>query len=121
MAARDARIEHLLRRAGFGASAQELESAVEQGFAATVSDLLNYEQFPDQVDSWIQQPGYVNVTTRAGVFTPNTVIGDARQRWLFRMMHTTRPLQEKMTLFWHNHFATAYSKIAGLYGADDAT
>jgi uncharacterized protein (DUF1800 family) len=28
------------------------------------------------------------------------------------MIHTRRPLQEKMTLFWHNHFATAYSKLA---------
>ena len=33
------------------------------------------------------------------------------------MVHTNRPLQEKMTLFWHNHFATAYSKIAGTLGA----
>jgi uncharacterized protein (DUF1800 family) len=31
---------------------------------------------------------------------------------MFRMIHTRRPLQEKMALFWHNHFATAYSKLA---------
>jgi uncharacterized protein (DUF1800 family) len=37
------------------------------------------------------------------------------------MVHSARPLQEKMTLFWHNHFATAYSKVAGAYGASDAT
>ena len=37
------------------------------------------------------------------------------------MVHTERPLQEKMTLFWHNHFATAYSKIAGTLGAADGT
>jgi uncharacterized protein (DUF1800 family) len=29
------------------------------------------------------------------------------------MVHADRPLQEKMTLFWHNHFATGYTKIAG--------
>ena len=29
------------------------------------------------------------------------------------MLHTDRPLQEKMTLFWHNHFATGYTKVAG--------
>ena len=28
-----------------------------------------------------------------------------------------RPLQEKMALFWHQHFATAYSKIANAVGA----
>ena len=31
---------------------------------------------------------------------------------MFRMIHTRRPLQEKMTLFWHNHFATGFSKLA---------
>ena len=29
------------------------------------------------------------------------------------MLHSPRPLEEKMALFWHNHFATAYSKLAG--------
>ena len=37
------------------------------------------------------------------------------------MVHSDRPLQEKMTLFWHNHFATAYSKVAGFYGAAEGT
>ena len=36
------------------------------------------------------------------------------------MVHTERPLQEKMALFWHNHFATAYSKINGVYGSTEA-
>ena len=48
---------------------------------------------------------------------PETNIAHARQRWLFRMVHTERPLQEKMALFWHNHFATAYSKVSGEIGA----
>jgi lipid-binding SYLF domain-containing protein len=33
------------------------------------------------------------------------------------MVHSQRPLQEKMALFWHNHFATTYSKVAGAMGA----
>jgi uncharacterized protein (DUF1800 family) len=56
-----------------------------------------------------------------GEFKPNTNITDARQRWLFRMLHSGRPLQEKLTLFWHNHFATAYSKVSGAYGSSDGT
>src|SRR5581483_1264430 len=60
-------------------------------------------------------------TTSRGAFSPNTVIDDARQRWLFRMIHSERPLQEKMTLFWHNYFATGYSKIAGKVTAPHAT
>jgi uncharacterized protein (DUF1800 family) len=62
----------------------------------------------------------VQVGTR-DLFAPDIDIDDARQRWLFRMIHTRRPLQEKMALFWHNHFATAYSKLAGDSGAIQAT
>ena len=34
------------------------------------------------------------------------------------MTHSRRPLQEKMALFWHNHFATAYSKVSGNTSGD---
>jgi uncharacterized protein (DUF1800 family) len=91
------------------------------GYAATLSRLLNYEIVNDTVDEGIGQIGYVGVTTRGGPLRPNTVINDARQRWLFRLVHTERPLQEKMALFWHHHFATAYSKINGAVGSVDAT
>jgi uncharacterized protein (DUF1800 family) len=64
--------------------------------------------------------GYVQMTIN-GAFSPQSNIGHARQRWLFRMVHTNRPLQEKMTLFWHNHFATGYNKIAGALGATEGT
>ena len=37
------------------------------------------------------------------------------------MIHSRRPLQERMALFWHNHFATAYSKINGTVGGPHAT
>src|SRR5436190_785019 len=37
------------------------------------------------------------------------------------MIHSKRPLQERMTLFWHNHFATAQSKLAGDVGSEEAT
>src|SRR5207253_6080241 len=83
-----------------------------------VDALVNFESVPTDVDSFIGKQGYVNVTTR-GQFLPQSTIVDARQRWLFRMVHTDRPLQEKMTLFWHNHFATGYNKIAGTFGATE--
>jgi uncharacterized protein (DUF1800 family) len=44
-------------------------------------------------------------------FDPVNNINHALQRWLFRMVHTQRPLQEKMALFWHNHFATGLGKV----------
>jgi uncharacterized protein (DUF1800 family) len=46
---------------------------------------------------------------------------DARQRWLFRMVHADRPLQEKMTLFWHNYFATGFSKLSANVRSQNAT
>src|ERR687897_469265 len=85
----DPRVQHLLRRAGFGATSAEATTFGQPGYAAVVP-----------------------TAGMAGSFSPSTVINDARQRWLFRMVHTRRPLQEKMALFWHNHFATAYSKLA---------
>ena len=117
---REQEIDHLYRRAGFGASQEEVEAYTSLSFAsyaASVARLLNYADIPDDVDSLIGRPGYVGVTGRSGSgFQPANNILDARQRWLFRMVHTKRPLQEKMALFWHNHFATAYSKIAGEIG-----
>src|SRR3954471_22719149 len=112
----DPQVEHLLRRAGFGARPDELDTYRAESFTGAVSRLVNYERLPDDVDALIGQPGYVGTTSR-GPFSPRTNIVDARQRWLFRMVHTDRPLQEKMTLFWHNHFATGYNKIAGTLGA----
>jgi uncharacterized protein (DUF1800 family) len=106
----------LLRRAGFGAGIEDLAPFEEMSLPASVDYLVDYERVADDVDSKIGQSGYVGVTAR-GVFSPNTNIEDSRQRWLFRMVHSQRPLQEKMALFWHNHFATAYSKVAQVVGA----
>jgi len=85
-----------------------------------VDSLVDFESTVDDVDAHIGSAGYVGITTR-GVFSPNSNIVDARQRWLFRMVHTDRPLQEKMALFWHNHFATGYTKVAGALGAAEGT
>ena len=84
-----------------------------------VANLVNYDPADTDIDNKIGTPGYVGITTR-GVFAPNTVINDSRQRCLFRMVHSPAPLQEKMTMFWHHHFATAYSKIQGIVGTADA-
>src|SRR5262245_29124759 len=112
------KFEHLLRRAGFGARPDELEAYFKLSFTGAVNRLVNYEQIPDDVDSKMFQPGYAGITAR-GPFSPTSNIVDSRQRWLFRMIHSDRPLQEKMTLFWHNHFATGYTKIAGTFGTTE--
>lgn len=116
----DSQIEHLLRRAGFGARPDELNTYRTQSLTDSVTALTNYQRVADDVDEKIGTPGFVGTTSRAP-FAPASNIVDARQRWLFRMVHSNRPLQEKMTLFWHNHFATAYSKLQGQLGAEEAT
>ena len=93
-------IAHLLRGAGFGASAAELAVCASLSYPRAVDRIVSYSTLPDAVDSHIGQTGYVN-TTSLGPFSPNTVADDARQRWRFRMVHSDRPLQEKVTLFWH--------------------
>ena len=113
-------VEHLLRRAGFGALPEEGDRFSRLTLPLAVASLVGFDPAKTDIDSKIGTPGYVGITTR-GVFSPNTNITDARQRWLFRMVHSPAPLQEKMTLFWHHHFATAISKIQGLVPAADAT
>ena len=112
-------IEHLLRRAGFG---------VSEADKATFADGVPYRQAVDRlvafsgetdVDDSIGKSGFLGTTVTGG-FAPNTNITHARQRWLFRMVHSPAPLQERMALLWHHHFATGYNKIAGIYGGADA-
>ncbi|HYS27006.1 MAG TPA: DUF1800 domain-containing protein [Vicinamibacterales bacterium] len=111
MAQLNPEIDHLLRRAGFGASAADAETFRDMSTAAAIAHLVDYEGRPDDVDARIGRPDHARVTSK-DLFAPDIDIDDARQRWMFRMIHTRRPLQEKMALFWHNHFATAYSKLA---------
>ena len=88
MTAGDRLIEHLLRRAGFGASTDDLATFGQLSYSQAVDRLVDYESIPDTVDGNIGQPGYVGTTSR-GQFSPNTAPDDARQRWLFRMLHST--------------------------------
>lgn len=113
-------LDHLLRRAGFGATPAEREFYAAMSYNEAVDELLNFDPATTDIDNRIGTPGHIGFTARNG-FMPNTVIADARQRWVFRMVHSPAPLQEKMALFWHHHFATAYSKLAGTLGASIGT
>lgn len=96
-------LAHLLRRAGFGARPDEWEEYSRLGVAGTTQRLLHPESVPDQLDELLKTIGgnFVDFETLSGV----------RNWWIFRMAQTRRPLEEKMTLFWHNHFATANYKV----------
>jgi uncharacterized protein (DUF1800 family) len=99
------KMAHLLRRAGFGASPDQVNTYLSQGFEATVDQLINYEQTPDP--SVPAQP-----TTRNGGFDIKILDAeDVVAWWLERMIKTTHPLEERMVIFWHDHFATSASKV----------
>src|SRR4051794_21225744 len=92
-------VTHLLRRAGFGATADEESSYAALGYEGAVDRLLD----PQGVDDSAVEDLVAGAT---GDLDPETRIVDGQALWLLRMLYTQRPLQEKMTLFWHNHFAT---------------
>lgn len=117
------KVAHLLRRAGFGATPEELAFYVSLGYDRAVEHLVHYDAIPDDVDRKIGQSGYAPLLppNQAANYSPNYQLAHARARWLFRMLYTHRPLQEKMTLFWHNHFATGWSKVAADTRPQEAT
>ena len=94
---------HLMRRAGFGATREELEAWVAKGYDATVEELIHPEQQPpiDEDVLYRYFPGY------EGALGPPINQAD----WIYRIINTQRPLEEKMALFWHQLFATGNSKI----------
>jgi uncharacterized protein (DUF1800 family) len=100
-------VAHLLRRAGFGASEAELDQYAALGFSGALERLLNPEQVDDAAADAIALPMAMDPTSREarGQLEPS------KFWWLKRMLATQRPLREKMVLFWHNHFATANSKV----------
>ena len=94
---------HLMRRAGFGASHEELAARAEKGYEATVEELLHPEE-QEEVDMELLyrfMPGY------EGALGPPL----NQAEWVYRMINTQRPLEEKMALFWHQLFATGNSKV----------
>ncbi|MCS7015701.1 MAG: DUF1800 domain-containing protein [Gemmatales bacterium] len=94
---------HLYRRAAFAANWQELQQAVRDGPEATVQRLL--QPSPDQAAFDRQMDELAESIAKA-----NNQL-HMRAWWLARMLRTPFPLLEKMTLFWHNHFATSNTKV----------
>jgi uncharacterized protein (DUF1800 family) len=93
---------HLFRRAGFGARREELEAAVAKGYEATVEELLHPEAAP-AVEEDLLERYHINAKE-------SFQLDGAQTAWVYRMIHTQRPLEEKMTLFWHGLFATGFNK-----------
>ncbi|MDQ3010076.1 MAG: DUF1800 domain-containing protein [Acidobacteriota bacterium] len=143
------RAAHLLERAGFGGTPEEIERLAKMTPQAAVNYLVDYEavdasSLPKFEESGIYPNGYkfkdlgaaareafatgkaFGIPARqAGALPLQPAINEfytllwsdfgeirrASQWWAERMLITPRPFQEKMTLFWHGHFATSQEKV----------
>jgi uncharacterized protein (DUF1800 family) len=123
---------HLLNRAGFGGRPPEIEAAVKMGLQATVERLINFESEPEASmnPSWAKadperfkqlrefrdaDPEKRKELQRARQREERERFVELRNWWLERMVSGKRPLQEKLTLFWHGHFATSAQKVKDAY------
>jgi uncharacterized protein (DUF1800 family) len=98
------KVGHLHRRSGFGANSAELEAGLRDG--------------PDwAIDVVLQGRTGQAEFERESAFLANSIREnpnngqEATAWWLYRMLYTPHPLREKLTLFWHNHFATSNLKV----------
>lgn len=96
------RAAHLLRRAGFNATWQELNQAVADGPEKTLDRIFALDE--DAAFERQMEPLERHMLATGDV-------QNLPAWWLYRMLHTPTPLVEKSTLFWHGHFATSAAKV----------
>lgn len=135
--------QHLLQRAGFGGTLQQAEALAHLGIEKAVDYIVNYKSIRDPNPTGLDD--YDKDIIRPLTRTERETSRKARQKkdedtidmlrkerqrrqrsdrkqiseierwWLQRMVSTPRPLEEKLTLFWHGHFATGYRTIENSY------
>ena len=120
---------HLMNRAGFGGSPQDIENLRQLGLAKAVSWFVDYEKIADPTPApeWAQpdpqmlarremirdaaDPETRRMLQQQQYQDRTSQMADLRYWWIRRMAIGPRPFQEKMTLFWHGHFATSFEKV----------
>jgi len=123
---------HLINRAGFGAPPSEIEKIEALGPEDAVSHFVDFEKIPDTTPNpeWARpDPERAEMfltlrraseeerrqKLRAVQRSDREHMMELRGWWLNRMATGPRPLQEKMVLFWHGHFATSVEKVREAY------
>ena len=94
-----------MRRGGFGAKPSEIKELVELGPAKTIDRILSKNN-TQALEAFEQESSQIVSAVRSG-----GSIDSLAAWWLHRMIHTPSPLVEKITLFWHGHFATGADKV----------
>ncbi len=93
---------HLMRRAGFGGTPAEIDALVALGANGALDAVMH----PQQADV-----AFADYPDTALVYDRRSGRVAAQSWWIDRMLRTRHPLAEKMTLFWHGHFATSINKV----------
>ncbi|HMP48356.1 MAG TPA: DUF1800 family protein [Oligoflexia bacterium] len=97
---------HLLTRVGFGASPEEVSNAQKDGLDATVSRLMNFTE-DSELDAlstrWLDD----NFNEDIGMMK----LAGIQKYLLYNMIYTKNPLRERMTLIWHDLFATSCNVV----------
>lgn len=133
-----AEARHLLWRAGFGGTAEQVQTLADFGLEKAVEHLIDYRDVPydrvtaDMFNDSIMRPASeqerqqyrraqqagdeetlarFRLQRQQAQRTDREQMRTIRSWWLTRMIESPRPLEEKMTLFWHGHFATSYRKV----------
>jgi uncharacterized protein (DUF1800 family) len=124
---------HLLNRAGFGGPPEAIQQLADMTMPEAVSYLLDYEKIldatapPDWAHPEPDRLAALRQVYKTGTPEERREAQQAEQKmqyqrmielrgwWLNRMAKGPRPFQEKMTLFWHGHFATSVEKVHEAY------
>ena len=99
------KVAHLLRRAGFGATAAELDRYAAMGASAATAAVLAY-----QTTSNAALEAQLPAVDPTGLARGAASASKLQSWWLQRMVGTARPLEEKMTLFWHGLLTSGLDK-----------
>ncbi len=103
------RVVHLHRRAAFAASWEELQRDLTDGPQAAVDRLLKGQAREDRTNGF---DAMARTIGDAAMASGNP--GRLKAWWLYRMLMSPDPLGERLTLMWHNHFATSNRKVQDL-------
>ncbi|HVT91151.1 MAG TPA: DUF1800 domain-containing protein [Tepidisphaeraceae bacterium] len=96
------KVAHLLRRLTFGSSNEKIEAMLKLSPRQAVDSLLDYDASIDPLADLIDQmEGMINLDS----------VENVQRWWVYRMINSPQPAQEKIALFWHNRFATSGSKV----------
>jgi hypothetical protein len=107
---------HLLCRTMFGPKYPEIKEASENLMEIELSSILSTVSLPDPPGEWVNEPApqwdaLTMEEIQELIDQYREWMWDLRYWWMKGMMRNPINIQEMITLFWHNYFATAQSKV----------